>query len=49
MLMKVPESVYVLGAVGVVLDEVEDVGVVGVEEADVVAAALLEAVPSVRY
>ena len=42
MLMKVPESVYVLGAVGVVLDEVEDVGVVGVEEADVVAAALLD-------
>ena len=40
--MKVPESVYVLGAVGVVLDEVEDVGVVGVEEADVVAAALLD-------
>ena len=31
-----------LGAVGVVLNEVEDVGVVGVEEADVVAAALLD-------
>ena len=31
-----------LGAVGVVLNEVEDVGVIGVEEADVVAAALLD-------
>ena len=42
-IVDVPERVNVFCAMGIILNEIEDVSIVGVEEADVVMASELDA------